>query len=339
MSDQDGAPLLKRKPWIGNVYGLPCTPMLHIMAEYPNRVSRKGLNNSMNRDLRNLRYLEEIDGVPLMFRPLIGVTMGREKSQRFFGLNLFIMNQTYVRTLEALGALPVMIPLHMSEATLRGIFERLDGLFLPGGEDIDPANYGADRHEMLGATDKERDRTELLLTRWAIESGMPVLGVCRGAQMINVACGGTLYQDILSERPDLAKHDYFPPHFERYRISHRIDIAPDSLLAHAMGSVHEVNSMHHQGIDRLGFGLRVVAWAEDGLPEAIEAPSLPYVVGVQWHPEELARTDQMNANLFYDFVRAAAGPWRNQTPPEWPALFRSACIERNETTEKTSIAS
>lgn len=279
----------------------------------------------MNRDLRNQRYLEVTDGVPMVHRPLIGVTMGREKSQRFFGLNLFIMNQTYVRTLEQLGALPVMIPLHMSEASLRGIFDRLDGLFLPGGEDIDPANYGAERHELLGATDKERDRTELLLTRWAVEMGMPVLGVCRGAQMINVACGGTLYQDILSERPDLAKHDYFPPSFERFRISHRIDIEADSLLAHAMGQIHEVNSMHHQGIDRIGFGLRVVAHADDGLPEAVEAPALPYVVGVQWHPEELAKTDQMSANLFYDFVRAAAGPWRSQTPEEWPQQFRVGC--------------
>ncbi|HHW87079.1 MAG TPA: gamma-glutamyl-gamma-aminobutyrate hydrolase family protein, partial [Chloroflexi bacterium] len=268
---------------------------------------------------------EVTDGVPMVHRPLIGVTMGREKSQRFFGLNLFIMNQTYVRTLEQLGALPVMIPLHMTEATLRGIFERLDGLFLPGGEDIDPANYGAERHELLGATDKERDRTELLLTRWAVEMGMPVLGVCRGVQMINVACGGTLYQDILSERPDLAKHDYFPPSFERFRISHGVDIEADSLLAHAMGQIHEVNSMHHQGIDRIGYGLRVVARADDGLPEALEAPALPYVVGVQWHPEELAKTDQMSANLFYDFVRAAAGPWRSQTPEGWAAQFRAGC--------------
>lgn len=279
----------------------------------------------MNRDLRNQLYLEVIDGVPTVHRPLIGVTMGREKSQRFFGLNLFIMNQTYVRTLEQLGALPVMIPLHMTEATLHGIFERLDGLFLPGGEDIDPANYGAERHELLGATDKERDRTELLLTRWAVEIGMPVLGVCRGAQMINVACGGSLYQDILSDRPDLAKHDYFPPSFERYRISHAIDIEADSRLAHALGQIHEVNSMHHQGLDRIGYGLRVVARAEDGLPEAVEAPALPYVVGVQWHPEELAKTDQMSANLFYDFVLAAAGPWRSQTPEGWSQQFRSGC--------------
>lgn len=279
----------------------------------------------MNRDLRNQRYLEVTDSVPMLHRPLIGVTMGREKSQRFFGLNLFIMNQTYVRTLEQLGALPVMIPLHMTEASLRGIFERLDGLFLPGGEDIDPANYGAERHDLLGATDKERDRTELLLTRWAVEKGMPVLGVCRGVQMINVACGGSLYQDILSERPDLAKHDYFPPSFERFRISHPIDIEADSLLAHAMGQVHEVNSMHHQGIDRIGYGLRVVARADDGLPEALEAPALPYVVGVQWHPEELAKTDQMSANLFYDFVRAASGPWRSQAPEGWAEQFQEGC--------------
>jgi len=275
----------------------------------------------MNRDLRNQLHLEVTDGVPMVHRPLIGVTMGREKSQRFFGLNLFIMNQTYVRTLEQLGALPVMIPLHMTEASLRGIFERLDGLFLPGGEDIDPANYGAERHDLLGATDKERDRTELLLTQWAIEAGMPVLGVCRGVQMINVACGGSLVQDLHSEFPELDKHDYFPPSYERYRISHQVEVEPDSRLAQAMGQRHEVNSMHHQGIHRVGFGLRVVARAEDGLPEALEAPALPFAVGVQWHPEELAKTDQMSTNLFYNFVEAAAGDWRSQVPLGWREQF------------------
>ncbi len=280
----------------------------------------------MNRDLRNQRHLVEQAGRPVARRPLIGVTTGREKSQRFFGLSLYIMNQTYVRTLENLGALPVMIPLHMSEATLYGTFSRLDGLFLPGGEDIDPSNYGEDRHPLLGATDRERDRTELLLTRWALQEGMPVLGVCRGVQMINVACGGTLSQDLHSEQPDLAKHDYFPPSFERFRISHGVAIEPDSHLAQAMGQVHEVNSMHHQGIQQLGYGLRVVARADDGLPEALEAPQLPFVVGVQWHPEELSKTDQMSANLVYNFVTAAAGDWRSQVPAEWGAQFYAACI-------------
>ena len=292
----------------------------------------------MNRDLRNQSVLVELDGQPILKRPLIGVTMGREKSQRFFGLNLFIMNQTYVRSLEVLGALPVMVPLHMSEATLRGIFERLDGVFLPGGEDIDPTNYGEERHPLLGATDKERDRTELLLTRWAIETGMPVLGVCRGVQMINVACGGSLFQDLHSADPDLDKHDYFPPSFERYRISHQVNVEPDSRLAQAMGHKHEVNSMHHQGIDRVGYGLRVVARAEDGLPEALEAPALPFAVGVQWHPEELSKTDQMSTNLFYNFVHAAAGDWREQAPVGWREQFAFGCrtFSRNGASHATN---
>jgi putative glutamine amidotransferase len=284
---------------------------------------------------RDLRHQAQLDGQTGagQKRPLIGVPTGREKSQRFFGLPLYIMNQTYVRTLENLGALPVLIPLQMSEATLHGIFARLDGLLLPGGEDVDPGAYGAERHPQLGSTDKERDRTELLLTGWAVAAGMPVLGVCRGAQVLNVACGGTLYQDLHSERPDLQKHDYFPPIFERFRISHRVEIAHDSRLAEALGDVHEVNSMHHQGIDRLGAGLRAVAVAEDGLVEAVEVPDLPFVVGVQWHPEELAKTDPHSGRLFYDFVRAAASEWRQAVPSGWRAQFRRVhCQDEDEVT-------
>jgi putative glutamine amidotransferase len=136
-----------------------------------------------------------------------------------------------------------------------------------------------------------------------------------------VACGGTLHQDLHDECPTLNKHDFTPPTYERYRISHTVTIEPDSRLAHALGTVHEVNSMHHQGIDQLGAGLRVVARAEDGLPEAIELPVLPYVVGVQWHPEELATTDQHHSNLFYDFIEAAASDWPRQVPPEWLQQF------------------
>jgi putative glutamine amidotransferase len=282
----------------------------------------------MNRDLRNATSLEPGPDTPAPRRPLIGVPTGREKSQRFFGLPLYIMNQTYVRTLENLGALPVLIPLQMSEATLRGIFERLDGILFPGGEDIDPSHYGEERHEQLGSTDQERDRTELLLARWAIEEGLPVLGVCRGAQVLNVVCGGSLFQDLTSQAPQLAKHDYFPPTFERFRISHQVAIDPESRLAHSLGQVHEVNSMHHQGIRELGVGLRAVAIAEDGLAEAVEVPELPFVVGVQWHPEELAKTDQHSAGLFYDFIAAASSEWRLGVPPEWRSRAQ-AMVGRN----------
>jgi putative glutamine amidotransferase len=274
---------------------------------------------------RELRYQAHLDGeFADTRRPLIGVPTGREKSQRFFGLALYIMNQTYVRVLEQLGALPVLIPLAMSEATLRGTFERLDGILLPGGEDVDPVHYGAERHPQLGATDQERDRTELLLTTWALETGMPVLGVCRGVQVLNVACGGTLYQDLHSQRPDLEKHDYFPPKFERFRIVHTVEVAPDSLLARALGEGHEVNSMHHQGIAAVGEGLRAVAVAEDGLVEALEMPLRPFVLGVQWHPEELAKTDPHSGSIFHHFVQAAAGDWRSLRPHLAPARTRSA---------------
>lgn len=293
----------------------------------------------MDEEIRNQRTLQQTDGAVSSKRPLIGVPMGRERSQRFFGLPMYIMNQTYVRELEKRGALPVLIPLNMSEMTLEGILRGLDGLFLPGGEDIDPAHYGEERHPQLGPVDRERDRTEIFLVRQALGMGMPVFGVCRGVQVLNVACGGALYQDLPSQRPDLDKHDFYPPKYERFRVSHDVAIEPDSRLARTLGNVHPINSMHHQGIKRVGQCLRVVATAPDGLPEAVECPALPFVLGVQWHPEELAKTDQHSAGLFSQFVEAAACNWRAEIPEEWrerfsavlaaPATHTTLPIDRN----------
>jgi putative glutamine amidotransferase len=137
-----------------------------------------------------------------------------------------------------------------------------------------------------------------------------------------VACGGTLYQDLHSQRSDLQKHDYFPPTFERFRLVHQLEIEPDSLLAGALGSTHTVNSMHHQGIAALGRGLRPVAAAEDGLVEAVELPMLPFVLGVQWHPEELAKTDHLHGSLFHQFIQAAADEWRADVPDAWRDQYR-----------------
>lgn len=237
-------------------------------------------------------------------KPLIGMPSARDKSQRFYGLPVFIQNQAYLRALAAAGAAPVTIPLHLDEGTLRVIFDRLDGVFLPGGEDMDPATYGEEHHELLGALDPERDRTELLLARWAVAGGKPLLAVCRGMQLLNVATGGTLYQDIRALREDSVQHDYFPPQFERIRISHEVSIDQDSLLGPIYGPQTAVNSMHHQGVKALGDSCRPVAWAPDGLVEAVQVAGHPFAVGVQWHPEELANLQNysMNALLFEAFV-------------------------------------
>lgn len=238
-------------------------------------------------------------------KPLIGMACARDKSQRYYGLPVFIQNQTYLRAMTEAGGAPIAIPLHLDEVTLHAIYERLDGVFLPGGEDLDPANYGAEPHELLGAVDAERDRVELLLTRWALADGKPLLAVCRGMQLLNVAAGGTLFQDIGALRPHSERHDYFPPEYQRFRISHEVRFDAGSVLCQVFGGPMRVNSMHHQGLDRLGRGCQAAAWAPDGVVEGLEVAGHPFAVGVQWHPEELAPRNgyRINHQLFAAFVQ------------------------------------
>ena len=238
------------------------------------------------------------------FKPLIGMPSARDKSQRYYGLPVFIQNQTYLRAVAQAGGAPITIPLHLDETTLRVIFDRLDGLFLPGGEDMDPASYGQGQHELLGAVDPERDRVERQRARWAVESEKPLLAVCRGLQVLNVAQGGSLFQDIRAEREGSIKHDYFPPQFERARISHPVAFERASYLAGLFGARTEVNSMHHQALRALGRRCRAVAWAPDGVVEGLEVADHPFALAVQWHPEELTedRTRAGNGRLFAAFV-------------------------------------
>jgi putative glutamine amidotransferase len=245
--------------------------------------------------------------------PKIGIPCARDKSQRYYGLPIFIQNTTYLRAITDGGAVPIIIPLQLDEAMLRVIYETVDGVFLPGGEDMDPAQYAEEHHELLGATDPERDRTEMLLGRWALEDNKPVMAICRGIQVLNVIQGGSLYQDIRALREGSEKHDYFPPQFERVRISHEVEILPDSRLGRIFGPTTLVNSMHHQALKTLGAGCHPIAWAPDGLVEAIEIDGHTFALGVQWHPEELATHlhDDASRRLFAEFVdhcrRHAAG--------------------------------
>jgi putative glutamine amidotransferase len=220
----------------------------------------------------------------------------------------WVMNRRYFDACTQVGAIPWMVPLLDEDTdTLRGIYERLDGLFIAGGVDMDPASYGEPRHELCGRTDLPRDAVELQLVRWALEDGKPVLGVCRGMQVINVAAGGALVQDCTLHAGAI-KHDYFPgAGWARDYLAHPVTLAEGSRL-HATFGVAEalVNSMHHQGLSRLGEGLAATAWAPDGLIEAVEAANPDhFLVGVQWHPEMLIDTHEGTRRLFEAFIEAA----------------------------------
>jgi putative glutamine amidotransferase len=204
----------------------------------------------------------------------------------------------YLRAIEAGGGLPVVLA--PDDPALAGaLLERLDGLCLAGGPDLDPLSYGAaERHERLGPTDRVVDAAELALARAADERGIPVLGVCRGALAMCVARGGTLRQHVDGHRQT-------EPATEP---AHPVAVSPGSLLAALTGGgTLAVNSFHHQAADRLGDGLRTVASAPDGTVEAIEDAARPFWLGVQWHAEGMVERPEQLA-LFSGLVAAAAAP-------------------------------
>ncbi len=244
-------------------------------------------------------------------RPVIGVPT--QTLQVIDGIpeglpHSWVMNHRYFIALASVGAVPWMVPLlDDDEDTLRAIFDHLDGVFLAGGVDVDPASYGAERHDLCGSTDPSRDKVELLFARWAMAEGKPLFGVCRGMQVMNVVLGGTLVQDCTEQHPQAIKHDYFPnAGFARDFLAHDITIQADSRLAQIYGATKaHVNSMHHQGVARLGEGLNASALAPDGLIEAVELGGKGFAVGVQWHPETLIDTDDATRRLFVEFIDAA----------------------------------
>jgi putative glutamine amidotransferase len=204
----------------------------------------------------------------------------------------------YLRAIEAGGGLPVVLA--PDDPALAGeLLQRLDGLCLAGGPDLDPLSYGVDdRHERLGPTDRAVDAAELALAREADARGLPVLGICRGAQALCVARGGMLRQHVEDHRQTHAATEPF----------HRVTVTADSLLAELTGGGElDVNSFHHQATDRLGAGLRAVATAPDGTVEAIEDPARPFWLGVQWHAEGMIERPEQLA-LFRGLVAAAAAP-------------------------------
>lgn len=236
-------------------------------------------------------------------KPLIGLTTFRKDSGR--GYQFLAVTEAYVQALSAAGAIPVLIPLGLSEADLDDLRPRLDAILLTGGGDIDPAEFGGAPHPAVYEVDPDRDRVELHLTRHVVGLGMPFLGICRGLQVLNVALGGTLYTHISDQHPGAIRHDYWPEH-PRDRISHPVRVEESTVLADILDNpLLEVNSLHHQGIRDLAPGLKASAYAPDGLIEAVELPDHPFGLAVQWHPEWLSGPYRTPA-LFEAFVKAAA---------------------------------
>jgi putative glutamine amidotransferase len=225
----------------------------------------------------------------------------------------WVVGQRYIQALVDARATPWLVPLLAdNEPALRDIYQRLNGLLLAGGPDVEPRHYGEQRRPNCGRGDPARDEVELIFLRWAIADGRPVLAICRGAQLLNVALGGTLFQDIPSECPNARRHACFAPDegLQRDSLVHAVHPEPRSRLASLLGPNDVlVNSLHHQGIKSLAPALRATAFSPDGLIEAVEPTNGAFLLGVQWHPEELT-AHEPHRRLFEAFVSAAAGARR-----------------------------
>jgi putative glutamine amidotransferase len=196
-----------------------------------------------------------------------------------------------------------MLPPIGDADVLRDQFNLLDGLLLPGGADIAPSFYGADPHPEQDPADVHLDEAELTLARWALSEKKPVLGICRGQQVMNVAAGGTLYQDIPTEISAPLVHRSS----ERSALIHEITIETDSRLANLIGvTAVGVNSMHHQSVRELAAGFLISARSADAVIEAIELADHPYAIAVQFHPEELVPGHEASEKLFLSFIAAAS---------------------------------
>ncbi len=234
-----------------------------------------------------------IIGIPA--RPIVDSSSGFEYS----GIPL-----TYTDSIERAGGAPILIPLNLSEESIRTIYSRIDGLLLAGGADVHPKEFGEEVMPFCGEIQPARDETELRVTRWALADGRPIFGICRGIQMLNVAAGGSLYQDIPSQLETELGHSYRKgdPHNLR---AHPVEFDPESRVAQWFGTTTiDVNSLHHQSLKKVAPGLRVIARAPDGIVEAVESEDERFIVGVQFHPELLGDDERM-AKLFEEFVQGA----------------------------------
>ena len=235
-------------------------------------------------------------------RPLIGITAGRYADRA--GRVYTRLPESYALAIAAAGGSPILIPAIDDAGALDHIFGMLDGILFPGGIDVVPERYGETAHPTVVA-DPVLDALELAMAASAIDHELPTLGICRGSQLLNVALGGSLIQDLPADGYPHPQSDATI----RDDLAHPIDVQPDSRLAEIFGGTEfGVNSFHHQAVKRLGRGLKAVAWAPDGVIEGYESTDHPWLLAVQFHPENLVPAHAPSRRLFEAFVNACAEP-------------------------------
>ncbi|NDV81169.1 gamma-glutamyl-gamma-aminobutyrate hydrolase family protein [Bacteroides sp. 51] len=238
-------------------------------------------------------------------KPLIGISCSHPEN------NFSSARRTYTESVLKAGGLPILVPIIETEEDLARIISMLDGLILIGGEDVHPSYYNEEPIEELGDVNDIRDVYDLALIRLAADRKLPTFGICRGEQLINVAFGGSLYQDIPSQYEDTSvEHNQKVP--SKYP-THYIDLLPGSIIATVTGETELVtNSHHHQAVKDVAPGFRVTAWSCDGIPEAIESSTGLPVWGVQFHPEAHTINGDSIMIRFFEFMTGQAVLYRNQ---------------------------
>ncbi|WP_034630623.1 gamma-glutamyl-gamma-aminobutyrate hydrolase family protein [Desulfotruncus alcoholivorax] len=230
-------------------------------------------------------------------RPIIGITCSFDYSN-----NKFQLGGDYIEAVRSAGGIPLLLP--HQESSIDEIINVIDGLLLSGGGDIDPCHISQEPWPQSGSIDPLRDAFELTITSRAIAEGMPVLGICRGMQVMNVAAGGDIHQDIYRSLPGAIKHSQDAP---RWYPTHNIKIIKNTMLERILGLAElRVNSYHHQSINHVALGYRISAYSNDGVAEAIEGLGHEFTLGVQFHPENMFKRYPVMLNLFKCHIDASA---------------------------------
>lgn len=229
-------------------------------------------------------------------KPLIGLTMSLEGEKKQ------CLNRSYSDAVLQAGGIPLLIPYIVDDQTIRQLSLKLDGLILTGGGDIDPTLFDEEPNQNLGEIVPDRDDMEIALIEQFMVQDKPIFGICRGCQILNIALGGDMYQDIYSQKQTMLQHSQRAP---RGHASHTITIVENTLLHSIYGKgMAKVNSFHHQAVRNVKPNFQISAVAKDGIIEAFESSQHDFVVGVQWHPEEMVQNDADTIQLFQAFVYA-----------------------------------